>query len=256
MRSVATWLCGALLWGALALPVGCDVGLSDLASFLDTPFADVTAEVTQLRDDEVGDVMTELMLRFRSYLALRDAIPFAALAPEACMSEVRGGADDFSFEADVNCTFGDDVAPADGVIRVEQRVLAEEPPVTELELEYRQVNLGALTVSGRERIEETDATNGASLRSIDLVQDGVEFDYDFRLGLLDGDAPVFDYLLDTAGGGAIARITNPTTPGGFVTVYLTGIDGTLTCEVRDAAWAPGDPARGVCENGVTFGLPQ
>src|SRR5690606_28622397 len=56
--------------------------------------------------------------------------------------------------------------------------------------------------------------------------------------------------------------------GAFVSVVLTGLDGALVCDVRDAAWEPGDAARGTrspvtdladggsCPTRVTFGLPR
>ncbi|PIE18698.1 MAG: hypothetical protein CSA66_04125 [Proteobacteria bacterium] len=234
---------------------GCEVDASDLASFLDTPYGDVTAKVTTLRDDQIEVVMSDLMLRFRSYLALRELVPLSALAPEACRSDVEGGFDRLAFSADVNCVFGDRYAPADGVIRVTQRLLAQEPQVIELVVDYHRVVVGELEVDGRERVEQTDAVGGASVRDLDVVQDGFDFDYEFRLGLLDDDTPVFDYRVGAPDGGAIARISNPSSVGGFVTVLLIGIDGTLECEVRDAAWAPGDAARGLCDNGAVFGLP-
>ena len=57
-------------------------------------------------------------------------------------------------------------------------------------------------------------------------------------------------------GEVFARITNPTSIGGFVSVFLTGLDGTLACEVRDALWTPDRLPRGSCDNGVVFGLPD
>ena len=96
--------------------------------------------------------------------------------------------------------------------------------------------------------------DGASVRTLALTQNGFEFDYAFRLGQLDPETPVFDYAFDIAGGGIAVRLTNPATVGAFASVIVTGIDGRLVCEIRDAAWEPGDAARGTCDNGASFGL--
>lgn len=241
---------------AVSSVAACDLDASDLASFLDHPFGDLSAEVTTLDDAELEVVMTELMLRFRSYVALREHVSFAALAPDACMSEVRSGASFFSFVADVGCTFGGRFSPTGGAIALRQEQVASSPVVMVVEVDYRGVVVGELAVDGVERIEETSGDNGASVRTLDLVQDGVALDYTFRAGLLDGEIPVFDYELPAPGGTALARISNPTTPGALVTVFLTGLDGVLECEVRDSAWSPGEVARGTCDNGAVFGLPR
>jgi hypothetical protein len=115
--------------------------------------------------------------------------------------------------------------------------------------------LGDLEVDGFEKIVETSGEDGAVVHELDLVQDGITFAYTFRAGLLDEETPVIDYEIPGPGGNVLARITNPSSPGGFVSVSLTGLDGTLQCEVRDALWTPERSARGTCDNGVVFGLP-
>lgn len=249
-RSGAT-LALALLWGG-----GCGFEISDLASFLSDDFGSITDSVTDLDSAGLEQVMSTLMLRFRSYLALREAIPFESLPEPACMSELEDSGAAFFFVADVNCLFGDSASRADGAIAVSQRQVASEPvAVFKLELDYRQVAVGALTVHGTEKVVETRGEDGAIVHTLDLVQDGRTFRYSFRAGLLADDTPVIDYQIPGPDGDVLARVTNPTSPGGFVTVFLTGIDGTLQCEVRDALWTPERPPRGSCDNGIVFGLP-
>ncbi len=240
---------------ALAVSGGCGAGISDLASFIGDPFGEISDSVQDLNERELEAIMAELMLRFRSYLELREAIPFESLAPEQCMDEVRDTGELFSFVADVDCVFETD--PAEGRIRVTQQLLASEPvEVFRFELDYERVVLGDLEVHGSERITETDASDGASVRRLELTQNGIELDYEFRAGLEGGETPVFDYQLPGPDGDVLARITNPSSAGGFVTVFLTGLDGTLACEVRDSLWTPERLPRGSCENGLVFGLPD
>lgn len=242
---------------ALALGSGCGAGISDFANFIGDPFGDISDSVQDLNEPELEALMAELMLRFRSYLALREAIPFEVLSPppEQCTSEVRDTGELFSFVADVDCVFETD--PAAGRIRVTQQLLAAEPvEVFRFDLDYDGVVVGAVEVAGTERITETDASDGASVRHVELTQNGIDFDYEFRAGLADGETPVFDYQLAGPDGDVLARITNPSSAGGFVTVFLTGLDGTLACEVRDSLWTPERLPRGSCENGLVFGLPD
>ena len=103
----------------LAVPA-CSPSVSDLASFIGSTYGDLSENVTDLEGDDLDAVMTELMLRFRTYLALRTIIPFSELAPEQCMSNVESGSSRFAFTADVNCTFGDAFAPAEGQIDIAQ----------------------------------------------------------------------------------------------------------------------------------------
>ena len=235
-------------------PMACGDALSDFASFIDDDFGNISDEVRDLDRPQLEALMSELMLRFRSYLALRQAIPLEALAPEECVTSTSDGAE-FTFVADVGCTF--DADPALGEIAVSQQQLADDPvSVFRFELDYREVTVDAVEVHGFERITETNSSDGASLRKIDLTQNGVELDYEFRAGLVDGVTPVFDYQLPGPGGDVLARITNPTSAGGFVSVFLSGIDGTLACEIRDSFWDVDVVPRGSCDNGVVFGLPD
>lgn len=251
MRSRTRW------WSLFLSPLmGCGFEVSDLASFLSDDFGEVSDNVQDLDGDGLQSVMDTLMLRFRSYVALREAIPLEELFEERCVSDLEDSGAAFSFVADANCLFGDLVSPADGFIAVAQRQVASDPvAVFVLELDYLAVALGDLTVDGFEKIVETDGEDGAIVHELDLVQDGLTFRYEFRAGLLDEETPVIDYEIPSPDGDVLARITNPSSPGGFVTVFLTGLDGTLQCEVRDALWTVERSARGTCENGAVFGLP-
>jgi len=247
----------AVLLGCGALSeIGCG-GLSDFATFLGEPFGDVSGGVRALDQAELETLMAELMLRFRSYLTLREAIPFESLAPEQCITESRDTGASFFFVADLGCVFGEAVSPARGTVAVTQQQLAMSPNgVFRFDVDYRQVELGLLAVDGTERVTETEGSDGASVRKLDLVQDGRTFEYEFRAGLLDGETPVFDYQLAGPDGAVLARISNAVSAGGFVSVLLTGLDGTLACEVRNTLWTPERLPRGSCDNGVVFGLPD
>lgn len=241
---------------SLALASGCELpAASSLSNFVDAPFGDVEAEVLQLDGAALGPVMTELLLRFRSYIALREVIAFADLDDdEGCMSQLEGTTDDFRFIVDLACRFGAS-ASASGQVDVRQRQIDADPvPVFRVDADYLQAHVGAVRVDGTETIVETGTDDGGSVRTLKLTQNGFAFDYAFRLGELDPETPVFDYAFDIDGGGVAVRLTNPATVGAFATVVVTGIDGTLRCEIRDAAWEPGDSARGTCDNGATFGL--
>jgi len=244
---------------ALALPlVASACSISDLASFLGDPFGDISDEVRDLDQGQLESMMSTLMLRFRSYIALRDGVPFADLAPDECVLSSRDDGSAFTIEAEVGCIFGGDIAPASGTIVITQEQLALNPvPVFRFDLTYNDVVVGDLTVDGTEKITETDDTDGASVRKIDLVQNGRALKYEFRAGFANGGTlPVFDYTLPGPDGDVFARITNPSTPGGFVAVILTGLDGQLTCEIRNSLWTPDRLPRGTCDNGVVFGLPD
>jgi hypothetical protein len=147
--------------------------ISDLASFLGDPFGDISDEVRDLDEGQLESMMGELMLRFRSYLALRDAVPFADIAPDACVLASSDDGVAFTVEADVGCIFGGRVSPASGTLIVTQEQLATNPvPVFRFDLTYVDVIVGDVSVSGTEKITETDDTDGASVRKIDLVQNG------------------------------------------------------------------------------------
>lgn len=239
--------------GALA-SASCDPSLSDLANFMGSPFGKVSDNVTTLDEPGVEGLMNELMRRFNAYLALRAALPFESIAPDECLEDVVTTDSRIQFSTTVECMLSEQGGPLAGSLSVVQAQVATTPTsVFEFDLTYEDVTVGDLTVDGTERITETEGTDGASVRKIDLVQNGETLSYEFRAGLVDGGTPVFDYQLAGPGGQVLARVSNPTSVGGLVSVSLTGLDGTLSCEVR--ATDPARPPRGTCDNGVVFGLP-
>jgi hypothetical protein len=254
VRSLAAGIVCLAGLGGLGSAPGCG-GAVDIGNFLGDPFGDITTSVRDLDEDELNGLMSELMLRFRFYLDLRAAIPFESLAPEECISNVHDSGDAFDFLADVPCVFGEQADPAEGEIAVTQQQLSADPGVFRFAFDYRDVSLGELEVDGVEAITETEGEDGASVRKLDITQNGIDLKYEFRAGLLDGETPVFDYELSGPDGTVLARVTNPTSAGGFVTVFLTGLDGMLACEVRNSLWTPERLPRGSCDNGVVFGLP-
>ncbi len=243
---------GAAAVGLALLAAACDGGPHALANFIDTPFGVAGAEVLTLDGPALQAVMDDLASRFHAYVALREAIPFSSLVDDACLSNLTETSNSFSFDLDVACALGA-AGPAEGTIGVRQEAVSFD--VTTLDLDYRGVRVGALTVDGIEAITETAGIDGASVRDLDLVQDGVAFDYQFRIGILDSDQTVIDYRLELPGGTVMARLTTAPSLGAIATVMLTGVDGTLTCELRDTPWGPDASAKGLCDNGVVFGLP-
>lgn len=263
----------ALVW----LAAGCDVdGLHELASFVDEPYVAVGADVRGLDGPTLGAVLTEVVTHYRLYgesvpaeelaerawLPLRAALPLDVLlgtrGVDVCGSGLSGTSDDIRLSVNVACAMGH-LLDAAGQVDVRQRVLDREPvEVTQLDLVYRDVHVGPLDVDGAERRVTTEGDDGASVFTLDLVQDERQLGYGFRYGVLSGEEgyePVFDYEVDVGGQPAQVRLANPHTYGAFATAYVIGADGTVACEVRDAEWTPGDPVKGTCDNGVSFGLP-
>lgn len=231
-----------------ALLGACGFDPSDFAAFLGDDFGDSTATVMDLDEAGVERVMDAAVGRFRAYSELREAVPFAAVGGGACAVEQESG-EAVVIVTDMSCAVG-----GDGAVTLLQEQVATTPvPVFRFSLGYEDVLSGDLAVAGTEILVETVDDDGATVHTLDVVQDGVRWDYTFRSGLLGGATPVFDYVIATSGGNITVRLTNPTTPGAFATVLLTGIDGALRCELRDTDWSLAP--RGVCDNGVVFGLP-
>ncbi len=231
---------------------GCDVEPSDFASFLSDDFGRASDSVTALDESGVEAIVNDLMAKFRAYQTLREVVPFEALNNAACVSELDSSTTRLSMVVEGACAFG---APADGQVVALQEVLASTPVgVVRTTLDYEGVLAAGVHVDGREVITDTDGADGASVRELALEQDGVTFAYEFRLGTLEDDVPVFDYVIASRDGDVLARLTNPGSVGGFATLILSGLDGALVCEIRNTD--PTRPARGTCENGVVFGLPD
>ena len=261
------WLWGCLsLWGACSLDQ-----LSQLAAFMNDEFLIPGVMVQELDGDTVGDVLTDVVTRYRLYTepppgdgtqtswrSLHgNALPLALLLSSNAL-DVCGSPEPDSNAAihaviGMSCLLG---PAASGDIVFTQETLSETPTeVIEFTFDYRGVELGNFSVDGTEHIVSTDGDQGADVRTLDLVQDGRQLDYTFRFGFLENGAPAFDYLVDVGGEELQVRLTSPTDVGELVLAQLIGLDGALNCHVRDATWQPGDLVRGVCDNGVTFGLP-
>jgi len=243
-------------WAAAALTVaasllgGCDLDASSLASFLGSPFGATSGTVSTLDEGAIERVMETAVGRFRAYNTLREVLPFAMIGGGDCsvVLDVEG---ESVIETDMACALGQG---STGSVAVRQDQLAASPvPVFRFSVSYGAVQSPELEVDGTEVLTETVDADGATVHELDLVQDGVALRYTFRSGLIDDETPVFDYTVSTANGDIGVRITNPTGPGAFATVILTGIDGALNCELRDTDWSL--PPRGSCDNGVVFGLP-
>ncbi len=245
------------LFALPALTSGCSLDVSDLASFLSDDFGDISDNVLDLDAPRLESVMGTLMLRFRTYhFDLRDTLTIDELFSGQCVVDSEDSGTARKVEIDVNCLKGDFVAPAEGTIAISQRQISAEPvSVFVVEIAYVGVIAGERTIDGREKITVTDDTGGANVTEVDFTLDGRAFSYTFRDGFIDDETPVIDYEIPSPDGNVFARLTNPSSVGGFVSVFLTGLDGTLTCEIRDAFWTPERPPRGTCDNGVVFGLP-
>ena len=210
-------------------------------------------KVSELSEDELGPVMDTINTRFRLYLALRAALPFEVLTTPGCLSNIVQLDDTVGFDADVRCILG----AGSGLIRItEKTVSAGDGLATRFVLNYQQVVAGTVVVNGTEEVVEPEAFEEPSVRTLDLVQDDTPLAYTFHLNVLDGDQVVLDYALEIEDGTLLARISGPASPGALATVTLTGTDGVLTCELRNTPWVPGQPAKGFCEGGVSFGLPD
>ena len=250
---------GLLVRALVALAVACSAGVaacdispSDLASFLSDDFGKASDSVIKLDEAGVASLVNDVMTKFRAYQDLRNAVPFDALSDQACVTDFSSSETRLAVVVDGACAF---VAPAAGELDAVQDVVATDPVgVIRTTFDYVALVANGIHVAGREVITDTDGTDGASVRKLTLEQDGITFDYEFRMGVIDGDVPVFDYVLHSKGGDVLARLTNPSSVGALATLILTGLDGSLTCEVRNSD--PTRPARGTCDNGVVFGLPH
>ena len=248
MKRVSTWLIGLV---ALLQSFACSPE-SFLGHFIDTPFAIPGVQVSTLTEDSLSDVMDAVNMRFRLYLELRDALPFEGLSAAGCLADIQNLSGSLRFDVDVACAFGQ----GSGTLTVfEEDLSSEEATVTRITITYRSVVVGALQVDGTEVVVETSGDDGVSMRDLDIVQNGTALAYHFRLGLIEDGQVIIDYQFDLPQGTLIARVSNPTKLGAFVTVTLTGTDGALVCEIRNTPWTLGAGAKGVCENGATFGLP-
>ncbi len=243
-------LCAVTLGAA-----GCSIDeRAILADYIDIPFGKATSEVLALDDDELAGLMDELQLRFSLYLELRSVVDLGAVALDACLTSFEDASTGLRFTLDMGCVYAD-VPGARGEVRI-----VEDAPggslVSMIDIAYDDIVVSDFSVGGFEYVTETGGDDGTSIRRLDLTQRGVDFAYEFRLGLLEDGRVVFDYVLDRSDGSLQARLIPGTIGGVLADVTLTGGDGEVSCQLRDVPWQPGDPARGFCDSGQSFGLPD
>ena len=244
------WIAAAVL--ACGPPL--EIPEPGLARFVDTPLIVPTAQVLDLDVDVVVATLTDVVHRFESYLALRAAIPISALVTDGCFVELPFDDGGFSAEVDIPCVFGDGQVAA-GAIFLQQRQLQAGPPeVSQLDLAYADVQVGSLHVSGSESITETLADQGASLRTLEVIQDGEVLSYTFQFGEIAESVQIFDYPVLLESGQALVRLTPATTLGGYATATIIGGDGSLVCEVRNTDHQAESTVKGTCAGGLVFGL--
>jgi len=221
---------------------------------LDSGFGTPSASVAELDDEAVGEVMTTVLLRNRMYAAMRGALPLDLLLNGTeCHSNIERVDQAYAFEAAMACTIPEPQSA--GLVQGE--VLLEQGGVDDvyfITLSYQDVSVPGASVDGIEHVTEVVGGGGTTEIELDLVHDGFAFDYTFRMQLLSEGTPAFDYEIDGPTGLLGVRLTNPTTAGAFATATITGVDTSMTCEIRNTAWTPGAPARGTCDGGVVFGL--
>ncbi len=217
------------------------------------PFGAPGVHVQSLDDEVLSEVMDTVNERLRLYLELREKLPFEALVAPGCLSNIVAVAGSIQFDIEVACAFG---MGSGSLVLLETDISVDDVDVKRITITYRNVVMGELGVDGVEEVIETGGPGGASVRTLDVVQNGVPLTYEFRIGLLEDDQVVIDYRFVLSEGTLLARVSNPTSVGAMATVTLTGIDGALVCELRNTPWAPGMSAKGVCDNGLTFGLPE
>jgi hypothetical protein len=239
-------LVACLPWG------GCTVEELFSADFIDVPFGAAGLKVADLDEPTIQPVMNAVNTRIRAYTDLRAQLPFESLSTPGCLSDVAQTLTSVSFVLDVSCAF----EGGSGQVVVNQEdVSTAEASITRMELDYLDVLIGDLTVTGREVIVETDSEqNGSSRRTLDLMQNDTAFVYEFRLGVINDDQLAVDYRFNLPKGELPVRlILPPSSPGALGLVFLMTIDGGLQCELRNTPDATN--AKGTCENGLTFGLP-
>ena len=254
---------GRLRWTAsfclpllLALSsVGCGFPTSEVASTeSDTAFGTPTATLDSLDEEAIGEAMTAALLRNRMYTAMRLALPLdVVINGTSCHSGVIQTSEVYSFETAMACAIPETSSSG----RIAGEVLFDGNAgveVYDITLVYDAVVVPGAAVNGFEHIVEVVSEGGVTSVVLSLEHDGFLFDYSFRMGMLSEGSPAFDYEVETSAGVVLVRLTNPTTVGAYATATVTTVDGGLTCEIRNAAWSPGDPARGTCDDGTVYGL--
>jgi hypothetical protein len=249
------WLATKLVVGCLCLLCGCSPFDLIPPQFRDSPFILPAGEIEALTEDEVQEVVTIVNARFQLYLALRAVLPFEELTLPGCLSNIVQIDDAVQFELDVACAKGEGVGEGTVVVLEEDHSTSDHD-VLRFVVTYKGVRIGPLQVDGVEEVIETAGVEGTSVRKLKLVQDGVTLNYQFRIGLTEEESVFLDYRLAHRNGDLLARISDPTSAGALATIILTGLDGSLACEIRNVDWTLGQVPKGYCENGYTFGLPS
>lgn len=222
------------------------------------PFGEAKASVEGLDEALLEALVTEVVLRFRTYRRLREPLPLTSstsggpgLTAEACRVDARRRDGAMRYGAALDCAAAPGTAPS-GAIEVTQRGSSNR---IELTIRYHDVEVGEVSVDGREAIVQERRNGGPVTRTtVELVQAGVELDYAFRQARLADGSTVFDYRASVEGEPVRVRLSEPPTAGALAEVAVIGADGERRCEVRNTAWEPGDPARGICDDGTTLGL--
>lgn len=242
MRTILAILCVPLF--------ACDLSASDVAGLLRNPFGEVSGRAVALDEDGIERVMNTAVGRFRAWTLLREALPFSLIADHPCGVETTDPRGGFLVTTDIACAVGGD---ASGVVTLRQENRGGSPQVLRFTINYDAVLVPTLSVAGSEALNETINAERATLHEVDLVVSGETLRFSFRSGLLDGSVPVFDFVVAAPDGDVTVRLTNPTSPGALASVFVTGTDGVLMCELRDSDWSLSP--RGTCDNGIVFGLP-
>lgn len=247
--------------GLLSMSACSDVGDFSFADFVQAPDGLVSAEVHRLDGDDVALLLSEVRLRYDSYVVLRTALPMGPLLDDVSLGLCSSGSlqptPDQFFVLDVPCHVGGQGAVA-GTVGIGQQLLEEGPPaVARLSLSYGTVQVGTMLIDGLEQVDQVAASEGdlgASLVTLSLEQNGRFFDYEFRVSVLESGSQIVDYQLNMSGDLVGVRLSDPASLGGYLTATIIGIDGSISCEIRNSEWLPGDSVRGTCDNGIVFGL--
>jgi len=252
-------LAGLAALVTLALPSAllpasaCGGGLTP--DFISRPFGHPTLSLDALTTERIAAVLNEVYTRYATYVRLRDAVPLDALLSLDCaLSSAATDSGGTTLRVDAACALGDD-AQGEVVVVMEDSALSATP-VTGFRFDYQDVRVGAFSVDGTEEVSETDGARGTSVRSLDLVQEGLTLAYTFRVGTLEDGATAVDYRVPIDGAEVDVRLTDPQGPGAIGQVLLVASDGTLLCELRAVPWTPGAQARATCEDGSVYGLPD
>jgi hypothetical protein len=217
-----------------------------------------------LSEQSLEALMTEVLLRFRSYEELRERLPL-----ELLLSPGADCRDDISFDTvngvhfllDLSCEFAPALNGAvwEGSVEVAYEFVSvmdagSSPSELDILMTYWDVRLGdEFSVDGVETLFD-DTSSASTTIGLDVVQTGLDLAYEFQIEQISVDQVLISYDVQTPSGPFGVILSNPGSLGAFASATVMGIDGSLQCEIRNAAWEPGQPAKGTCEDGSVFGL--